>query len=262
MLEDPSPTGPRALKEIDAIQTRHRLRADPHIAPLAKFVDGLRTENRGFVPDFDPLDGGVDAEILFLLEKPGPKTDPARGGSGFISRDNDDPSAEALYCFMETAGVPRRASVIWNMIPWWNGTTDLTAAERRDGMSKTAELLRLLPRLRSVVLVGNQAKKARGIVEGAGMRVFESAHPSAQVRGTNRKLWDRIPGQWRQAYEACLPTYDSTARFSYGPGDLQVETSLSDNAAEEYAALQRVWAARTELDEAMAELRRLRGIEE
>jgi hypothetical protein len=37
---------------------------------------------------FDPLDGGSAAEILFLLEKPGPRTSSTgkRIGSGFNSR--------------------------------------------------------------------------------------------------------------------------------------------------------------------------------
>jgi hypothetical protein len=50
------------------------------------------------VPDFDPLDGGVNAQVLFLLEKPGPMAaeDGKRAGSGFISRDNDDGTAEAI----------------------------------------------------------------------------------------------------------------------------------------------------------------------
>jgi hypothetical protein len=35
-------------------------------------------------------------------------------GSGFISRDNDDPTAEATFHFMERAGIPRRDALIWN----------------------------------------------------------------------------------------------------------------------------------------------------
>lgn len=77
------------------------------------------------VPDFDPLDGGIAAEVLFLMEKPGPRTDNtgAKGhaGSGFISRDNDDPTAEAILRFMEEAGIARKRSILWNTVPWWNG---------------------------------------------------------------------------------------------------------------------------------------------
>lgn len=240
--------GPRMLKNADVIEMRHVLRTTPHVAPLAKYVDSLRAENRGYVPDFDPLDGGVGAEILFLLEKPGPKTDPANGGSGFISRDNDDPSAEATYRFMELAQVPRRASVIWNTIPWWNGTTDIRPLERSEGMLRLGDLLRMLPHLRSVVLVGNNAKRVRGVIESFGVRVFESAHPSAQVRGTNRRLWDQIPDQWRQAYQA------SNTKFTYtADSNLSLEAKLSEDAASEQTLLERVQAAQARYEAALAE---------
>lgn len=247
-LDDPWPQGPRALKNADAVKMRHALRATPHVAPLAKYVASLRAEHRGYVPDFDPLDGGVGAEILFLLEKPGPKTDPANNGSGFISRDNDDPSAEATYRFMELAQVPRRASVIWNTIPWWNGTTDISPLERSEGMLRLGELLRMLPHLRSVALVGKNAKKARSVIESFGVRVFESAHPSPKVRGTNRRLWDQIPDQWRRAYQA------SNTKFTYtADSNLSVDAKLLEDATSEQTLLERVWATKARYEAAIAE---------
>jgi hypothetical protein len=45
---------------------------EPHIAPLADYVQRLRDIHPAWeFPNFDPLDGGTNAEILFLLEKPG-----------------------------------------------------------------------------------------------------------------------------------------------------------------------------------------------
>lgn len=63
--------------------------------PLAAFVDGLRQDGSVELPDFDSLDGGIHACILFLLEKPGPMTakNGKRNGSGFISRDDNDATA-------------------------------------------------------------------------------------------------------------------------------------------------------------------------
>ncbi len=171
----------------------------PHIAPLADYVAGLRSG--GQVPDFDPLDGGIEARILFLLEKPGPMTDPirpGRTGSGFVSRNTDDPTAVATFAFMRQAGIPRAATVIWNAIPWWNGRIAFTAAERTLGLRELAELRALLPRLRTAVLVGRTAGTARPLL--GGVHVFESAHPSPQVRAGNRALWDAIPGIWRAAW--------------------------------------------------------------
>ena len=98
------------------------------------------------VPDFDPLDGGVEARALFLFEKPGRMT-AGQSGSGFISRDNDDPTAAAIFEFMQQAAIPRELTIIWNVIPWWNGTLAVTKSELQNGASRVNELIHLLPRL-------------------------------------------------------------------------------------------------------------------
>ncbi|WP_210413458.1 uracil-DNA glycosylase [Altererythrobacter sp. TH136] len=137
---------------------------EPHIAPLTELVHAFRARDGSEYPYFDPADGGVDAAILFLLEKPGPMTVPTgkglRQGSGFISRDNDDPTAEASFWFYREAGVDRRKSVVWNVIPGWNGTIKVTPAELRVGVEDLAALLLLLPRLQTIVLVGRRAARA------------------------------------------------------------------------------------------------------
>ncbi len=50
--------------------------------------------------------------MLFLLEKLGPMTSPTgkRAGSGSISRNNDDQTAEKVFNFMRTAGIERNPS--------------------------------------------------------------------------------------------------------------------------------------------------------
>lgn len=73
----PVPDMPRSLRDIRQLTHRRMLCNSPHMAPLNAMVTALRAEGRGAVPDFDPLDGGVGARILFLLEKPGPMTDPS-----------------------------------------------------------------------------------------------------------------------------------------------------------------------------------------
>jgi hypothetical protein len=42
----------------------------PHIAPLTAYAASLRLRGSVEVPEFDPLDGGTNARVLFLLEKP------------------------------------------------------------------------------------------------------------------------------------------------------------------------------------------------
>ena len=173
-------------------QRRRTLLSQPHIAPLAAYAAGLRHPGVQ-VPDFDPLDGGTAARVLFLLEKPGPGIHP----DGFVSRDNDTPTAAAIRAFMAQAGLPRAETVLWNVVPWWNGTTAVTRAERAAGVEALAGLLPLLPGLDTAVLVGRTAGAARGVL--GGLRVLASAHPSPQVRAGFRARWDAIPDMWRQA---------------------------------------------------------------
>lgn len=196
-----TPPGPRGLSSPDEALRRRALLGAAHMAPLRDFVLALRAERPQIeFPDFDPLDGGIKADILFLLEKPGPKA--SSKGSGFISRDNGDPTAEATFRFMTQAGIPRERTVIWNVMPGWNGTIAIGPGELADGVRSLRTLLPLLPRLHTVVLVGRRAQKALPMVEGLGHRVLQSAHPSPQVRAAFPEVWRAIPLQWAAALES------------------------------------------------------------
>ena len=178
---------------------RHALLAQPHMRALAAYAARLRDQGRGAVPDMDPLDGGAGARLLVLLEKPGPGAVPP-GGSGFVSRDNPDPTART--CRAALAGIPRAGVVIWNAVPWWNGTMALRAGERRDGLAELAGLLALLPGLRAAILAGREAQGAAEVLAVAGVPVFPSVHPSPQARAgpASAAGWQRIPEVWAAAW--------------------------------------------------------------
>ncbi|AIF46037.1 uracil-DNA glycosylase [Dyella japonica] len=198
------PDAPRSLRKPEAIAERERMLFARHIEPLSRYVDGLRAKYPDWeFQDFDPLDGGVDADMLFLLEKPGPKTSATgkQKGSGFISRNNDDPTAEALFRFMVQAGISRKRTVLWNVIPGWNETIKTTSEEVRRGIDELKNLLPLLPNVQTVVLVGGKAKMALPLIQAMGFRVLTSAHPGPKVRSINPDLWKAIPVQWKQASE-------------------------------------------------------------
>jgi hypothetical protein len=175
----------------------------PHIAPLTAYAAKLRQRDSVEVPEFDPLDGGVNAQVLFLFEKPGPMTAEANG-SGFISRNNDDPTAEATFRFMEQAGIPRDLTITWNVIPWWNGTRQVSGLELRERVACVRELISLLPSLRAVVLVGRRAARARRYLEGCRLTLFTSAHPSPLVRAKFPERWNAIPSQWADVLKVIL----------------------------------------------------------
>lgn len=185
----------------------------PHMRPLAAYCVDLR--NRWpEVPDFDPADGGVGAKLLFLAEKPGPKTSLAGGGSGFISRNNDDPTAEATWRFMNEALIPRGATVRWNVIPGWNGTIKVTSEELRAGVVELSRLVVLLPVLKGVVLVGRKAQRADPLLAALGLPTFHSPHPSPKNRALNPVAWASIPGIWAAAARAVGVSSGSEAGIS------------------------------------------------
>ncbi len=127
---------------------------------LDEFISSLRQKHSNYyVPNFDSNNAKENALILFLFEKPGPMTDPKNGGSGFISQDNNDPTARATKDFLSKAGIDRKDAIFWNCISGWNGTRKITPEERKEAKVEINELLRILVNLESIVFVGNEAKE-------------------------------------------------------------------------------------------------------
>jgi hypothetical protein len=91
---DPT-TAPRAHRDRREVERKLQLLDLPHIAPLTAFVRGLSADREVAVPWFRPPEAGTEARILLLFENPRPRADAAQG-SGFISADNDDKSAENM----------------------------------------------------------------------------------------------------------------------------------------------------------------------
>lgn len=212
----------RSMREAAVRDRRRAMLYMAHVAPLTAYAAALRERGSARipaleVPDFDPCDGGTEAQILFLFEKPGPMTS-VGSGSGFISRNNDDPSAEATLNFMQRAAIPRELTATWNVIPWWNGTRKVTGQELREGASCVEQLIGLFPKLRVVILVGKRAARARKYLVGTGFEVLTSAHPSPLVRARYPKRWSAIPEQWRKAVQFIELEAGATSRSSGSSG--------------------------------------------
>jgi hypothetical protein len=196
----PLTNAPRANANPLEVDRRMAALGLPYMRPLVKYVQALRRAYPSAeVPDFDPLGGGVEADILFLLEKPGPKTSRRGGGSGLISICNDDPSAEASWHFLKQAGIDVGRTAHWNTIPEWDGTRAHSAADVNRGLAHLVPLIELLPRLQTIVTVGLKANKTAPLIRQCGLRHITSAHPSPLVRASNPELWLRIPEQWAEA---------------------------------------------------------------
>lgn len=97
---------------------------------------------------------------------------------------------------MKQAGIPRKLTVAWNLVPWWNGTRKVEAKELRDGAACVKELIGLLPRLNAVIMVGRNAARAKPFLETTGLALFTSDHPSPLVRARYPDRWAAIPTEW------------------------------------------------------------------
>lgn len=176
---------PRSNRDPAEVARKVGLLAEPHVEPLTELVARIR-EERGHdrVPDFDPTEAGINAPILLLLEAPGPKATRERGGSGFVSPDNDDGTAENMWHLLRDAQISRQHHVVtWNIVPWYIGSATkirpAQSADLLDGRVYTEQLLSLLPQLRVVVLLGKQAALGWSRLH-FDMPTIEAPHPSPQ----------------------------------------------------------------------------------
>ncbi|MCL8317256.1 uracil-DNA glycosylase [Enterobacter cloacae subsp. cloacae] len=201
VVESVLPTEPKSLKHESNIRHRQSLLTLSHMQPLTAYVENLRKRlgDNVFIPDFDPLDGGINAEFIFLFEKPGPQTDSRNGGSGFISRDNNDETAKSVFDFMGQIGLERSRTLLWNTIPAWDDSRAFKGFHVRDGIKFLDGLLQLLPNLKTIILVGKQAQKARKGLKDRGYNVAVSDHPSPLVKARYRQRWEQIPAAWEVA---------------------------------------------------------------
>ncbi len=159
--------------------------------PLAEYAASMRsTLGADYpVPDFDPCDGGADSRLLILLEAPGRKA----VSSGFVSRNNPDPTAKNLCLEMAAVGLPRGVTAIWNIIPWYVGTPakirPVLPSDLRRAWPYTAKLLPLLPRLEVVLLLGRKAQSAAPLLQqAADVLILIAPHTSGQVFNTRPEL--------------------------------------------------------------------------
>lgn len=202
---------PKLLSDPAARAVRLAQLMEPHVAPLTAYVAALRREvgPDAAIPDFDPWDGGASAELLYLLEAPGAKA----VLSGFISRNNPDETAKNFFELNRAAGIPRKRTVSWNIVPWYIGTgARIRAAGRSDieaGLPALGRLLALLPKLKVVVLIGRKAERAARLVSQLRpkVRLLRSPHPSPLFVNNAQGNRDRILKVLREA-AACLNDRD------------------------------------------------------
>ena len=179
---------------------------EPHVQPLTQFREQLlKTLPAGtLVPHFDPVDAGVKARVLLLLETPGraPRT------TRFTSLDNPSVTSRNLRALVADSGLRRADVLVWNFVPWDIGlATQVQPTTRRHhalGAPALLQLLALLPALRAVVFFGAKAQKALPVVRAARpeLALIACPHPSGQVLNTRPEMRGRILDALRLANAA------------------------------------------------------------
>ena len=166
-------------------QWRHRY--DSHIAPINRLVDSLKDTQHGEVPYVAPIYGGINASLLSVMRDPGPMTQ-TKVGSGFLSMENDDQTAETFCRYLSDTSINTSEIVPWNAYPRYINRKPL-ASELNEGAQPLFELIELLPRLRIVMLHGGSAKdgwrrltkRFPDLVQERRLYVIETYHTSRQA---------------------------------------------------------------------------------
>lgn len=185
MYRGPRTDLPRTNRDPAELARKRSLLQAPHVAPLTDYVERLRTvRGADRVPFFDPTEAGIESPILLLLEAPGPRATVERGGSGFVSPDNNDGTAENMWRLLREAGVDRAREVVtWNIVPWYiGGDRKIRPADSPDLLEAAPfieELLSLLSRLKVVVLLGRHAARGWERLD-FHLTTIEAPHPSPQ----------------------------------------------------------------------------------
>lgn len=165
MIRRQNPAGPRAHADPQFLMTKQGRLREPHVARLNDLVDDINATRRDdhAAPWFDPDGGGTAASTLFLLECPGPRSS-SHKGSGIISPDNNDGTAENFFRIREEASLARDRVVLWNVVPWYlpsadgRKTRNASRADVADAQPWLHRLLGLLPKLQLVVTMGVAAR--------------------------------------------------------------------------------------------------------
>ena len=177
-----SPDDAYALKNSAEVKRRLTLLNEPYMSPLTELVHDIRERHPKYqVPYHDPCDAGVKAQILILLEAPGPKAVTTQ----FVSINNPDQTAKNLGILLADAGIDRREVLVWNVVPWYVGDGKRIRPVNRRDLAEAAlyldKLLGLLPRLRYAVLMGLKAQRATQLEGREDLNIIKTYHPSPQV---------------------------------------------------------------------------------
>ncbi len=192
---------PQALRNESVRHRRRAMLTQSHVKPLCDYLNAIRAARSDvYIPEFDPLDGGINAKALFLFASPsaGPEM------SGFISMENPDATALNVRALFENAGIDRKDALFWNVVPW-AVAEEIKDEDIRAAMPYFVPLLKRMDELnlRAIVLLGQHAHKAySGLVPLSRATFFKTWMPSPRV-------FNRWPDKKREIQDV----FNEVARF-------------------------------------------------
>lgn len=150
---------------------------------LEVYVDKLkRSTGYNEIPQFSQKDGRTKAKILFLHRDPG---NSGASMTGVVDRDNPKITAKNFREANEKVGLDREQTIAWNIVPWPVGERAI-APQVEAALPWLGNLIELLPKLRVVALLGNDARRAT--------RLLYLCHPNLHVlHGPHPRLWGNKP---------------------------------------------------------------------
>ena len=165
-----------------SFEERVLLLSQPHMESLRTFRIELlsRLPANTFVPYFDPLDAGIEARVLLLLETPGRVPRKTR----FTSLDNPSATSKNLKSLVTESGLNRSNLLMWNLVPWDIGldtkVRPTTSGHHSIGTAALVDLLRLLIKLRVIVFIGAKAQISMSVVRShqKDLTLIRCPHPS------------------------------------------------------------------------------------
>lgn len=155
-MTDSEDDHPGSMRHPEVQARRKAMLGLPHVNELTGFINKMREREGRPVPDVDPLDGGVNAQALFLLDTPGTKAK----NSGFVSSNNPDETAKNMGAAWQKAGLKRCHVLLWNVVPHYV-ENDSTKKQVREAIENTQAFIDKLPDLKVVVFCGEKAWSAK-----------------------------------------------------------------------------------------------------
>ncbi|MCU1407789.1 MAG: hypothetical protein JWQ43_4092 [Glaciihabitans sp.] len=189
----------------------------PGVLPINTLVDELRQQHpqRG-MPYVAPHYDAANARILSLSSSPGPLTGGA-GTSGFLSRENNDPSAERMSRIFAAVGLTDADVLPWNAYPWHvheQYPDGLPADMLAEGLRPLRRVLEAHPNIRAIVAHGGDAKRSvrlfetkkrfNALVQERGLRVWETRHTSNPAFVMSQAERDAATEKVRQSYREAM----------------------------------------------------------